>query len=768
MLSMAAGAHAERDLSETDSATNADDSAKGIVPPRALETNITAPADVNEIIQVVLELVIDAQGRVTSARAIEGPEPFRSAAESAAMQFLFSPALREGKAVASKVRFLVRFEPSADTQPEPPAAHPKASAVKEPPPAKNTAAPGELEVIVTGTRTTQISTRITRAEAREIPGTFGDPLRALETNPGVVPLYSGVPFFFIRGAPPGNVGFYIDGVSVPLLYHALVGPSVIHPALIDHVDIYRGAAPARYGGTAGATVAAESREPLPSAGGEGNLRVFDVGGLVETPLDDGRLHVLAGGRYSYTALIASLLSGATLQYWDYQTRVGYDIDRRNRLTITAFGAFDRYETTNGLPGSSGQVSSPSGTTDASGVAGNLYGGGVQFHRIDVREDYLGAHTRARVAATVGYDRTETSEGYIRDPSLASRSIIEHRLSPELLVAFGHNASIADYELQVPTTVAGFDVLRSLFPNRRDMSAGVHAEATWAPAPIISLIPGMRVDTYRSGSQSTSSADARFSAVISGNRHFRAIETFGTSHQPPGFVPQIPGAQIGGLSGGLQRSLQASSGFAFDVANEFTAAITAYEAHYTNLIDPISQDRTFDLTTLDPNSIINDRLRGTDVGLEVEIHRPLTHRLGGFLAYTLSRNARVIDTHSSLSGFDRPHVFQGALGYDLGRYWRAGARLIAYSGLPAKQQLSEGSGTYIYDGRVRAPPFFRIDLRLEKRWPFTAKGYWAVVFEMLNATLSKEVTSLTCSTTKCVQQISGPVSIPSAGVELYWY
>ncbi len=765
ILSAAVAAPAEPDVSDGDGTVNRIDSAKDIVPPRALVTNIDSPPDVNQVVQVVLELVIDAQGRVTSATAIEGPEPFRSVAESAALQFSFSPALRQGRAVASKVRFLVRFEPSATSEAAPAFTHTNASPVKRPAPAPVQVAPGELEVTITGTRTSQVSTRITRAEAREIPGTFGDPLRALETNPGVVPLYTGVPFFFIRGAPPGDVGFYIDGIRIPLLYHALLGPSVIHPGLIDHVDIYRGAAPARYGGTAGATVAAESREPLQHAGGEGNLRIFDVGGLVETPLDNGRLHVLAGGRYSYTALIASLLSGATLDYWDYQTRVSYDLDRKNRLTLTAFGAYDLFESgsSTGLSGASSNQSNNSN---------GLSGGGVQFHRVDIREDYLGTRTRARIGATFGYDRSDTSSdkstGFIRDPMFMTRSIIEHRLSPELLVAVGHDTTVADYDLQMPSTANGFDVLRALFPTRRDMNAGAHAEATWTPASFISLTPGMRADTYRSGTQTASSADARFSAVLIGDRHFRAIETFGTSHQPPGFVPQIPGAQIGGLSSGLQRSVQLSSGVAFDVANELSAVVTAYEARYTNLVDPISQDRSFDVTTYDPNSIINDRTSGTDVGLEVEVHRPLTHRLGGFLAYTLSRNERVIDTHSSLSGYDRPHVFQGALGYDLGRHWRAGARLIAYSGLPAKQQLCDGCNTYIYDGRIRAPAFYRVDVRLEKRWPFSSRGYCAVVFEMLNATMSKEATSLTCSTTKCIEQISGPVSIPSVGVEVYAY
>ena len=62
--------------------------------------------------------------------------------------------------------------------------------------------------------------------------------------------------------------------------------------------------------------------------------------------------------------------------------------------------------------------------------------------------------------------------------------------------------------------------------------------------------------------------------------------------------------------------------------------------------------------------------------------------------------------------------------------------MAYSGLPARQQFSEGSGVYIYDGRMRAPAFYRVDARLEKRWPFSAKGYWAVVFEISMGRLTR--------------------------------
>ena len=86
------------------------------------------------------------------------------------------------------------------------------------------------DVTVTGVKGTKSGqTSIGGAEVRQVPGAFGDAFRAIETLPGVTPLVSGVPFFFVRGAPPGNNGTYLDGIKVPLLYHVGLGPSVIHP-----------------------------------------------------------------------------------------------------------------------------------------------------------------------------------------------------------------------------------------------------------------------------------------------------------------------------------------------------------------------------------------------------------------------------------------------------------------------------------------------------------------------------------------------------------
>jgi len=66
---------------------------------------------------------------------------------------------------------------------------------------------------------------------------------------------SGLPYYYVRGAPPSAVGYFIDDVRVPYLFHFALGPGVIQPSLIEEVSLHPAAFPARYGRYAGAIVA---------------------------------------------------------------------------------------------------------------------------------------------------------------------------------------------------------------------------------------------------------------------------------------------------------------------------------------------------------------------------------------------------------------------------------------------------------------------------------------------------------------------------------
>ena len=77
-------------------------------------------------------------------------------------------------------------------------------------------------------------------------------------------------------------------------------------------------------------------------------------------------------------------------------------------------------------------------------------------------------------------------------------------------------------------------------------------------------------------------------------------------------------------------------------------------------------------------------------------------------------------------------------------------------------------------RLSHASFFRVDVRLEKRWPLGKTGSLALVVEGQNVTLSKEVSNsdLHCMgsagmPTRCTYGRVGPITIPSLGLEAFF-
>lgn len=715
---------------------------------------------------VVLELVVNREGAVTDARVVEGEEPFAGAALGAAQTFRFEPARRGDEPIVARIRMEVRFVPpepsdeapagAAEPPSEPGSAPPRSPDTKVAPPS------APIEIIVLGEHPPPARMTLGRAEVRELPGAFGDPFRAVEVFPGVTPIVTGVPFFYVRGAPPGNVGYFLDGIRVPLLYHVALGPSVIHPGLVDRVDIYSGGYPARHGRFAGAMVAAETTPPRQRFRGEANVRIFDAGALVEAPFAGGRGSALVGGRYSYTAAALSLFAPeVTLNYWDYQARLSYDLNERWRVGAFAFGAYDLFRA----------------DEEDSSV-------GTQFHRVDLRLDHTpNPATRMRFAVTAGVDRSGAEEGNsddsddptLLDELLGARFELEHQVDRKTLVRAGADANVDRYSIVDVDDESGegSESAAELFTSRYDVTAGVRADVVWKPEPGVTVTPGLRADFYASLPDTAFALDPRIAAEFALSRHVTLEHTFGVAHQPPSFIVPIPGFNISDLKDGLQQSLQSSAGVVVRPGDGFQFGLTLFHNVFLNLTDFLGtlalRDQSFDAES---DERLDIRSRGQAYGLELIAKRSFTRRIGFHVAYTLSRSTRMLRGRVAPASFDRTHVLHTALGFDLGNNWRSGARLSFYTGAPSQTDHDaiefEPVRAIAVPASRRGPPFYRLDLRLEKRWLIDREGrYWAFVIEMLNATLNKEVPVLTCRSSGCEGEAIGPVTVPSIGGEVFF-
>lgn len=740
-LSAAAFAQSESTEAKDEAADNASVQAAKIQNPVPLETLVPAIAGDWEATQVVLSLVIDAEGKVTDAQVVSGSEPFSGTAVRAAPNFRFQPAQRDGKAVASKIYFLVTFEPRPAAPPEPEENTGEPS--EEEPEASEGSSPSVQasgkqmdEVVVYGKIPDPGSIAMTRAEVRNLAGAFDDPLRSVEVMPGVTPIATGLPLFFIRGAPPGNVGYYIDGIRVPLLYHAFLGPSVIHPAFIKNVSLNGGPIPTRFGRYAGGAVEAELSEPSGAARAEASVRLIDAGGYVEAPLHDGRGYALLGGRYSYTALLISLFSpGQRLDYWDYQGLVGYSLGRKDEISLLALGAFD-------YVGANGEVL-----------------GGTEFHRLDLRWDHrFDSSTDLRLAATWGRDRTRSDSGYLSDNLVGGRMQFEHRTRDAILRA-GADGWMDRYKMEVDAAIAEPEIYFELFPERTDGSGGVWTDVVLFPHGRVQVIPGIRADLYSSLGQERYSIDPRLFAEYRLTKKLRAIHGIGVAHQSPNFVPNIPGAQVAGLSGGLQQSLQASTKYEADLPSNLTGSVAFFLNGTKNMTDPIGlgQSLAIDETSAD------SRAQGRAMGVEFYLKRPLTRNLGGLISYTFSRSTRSFGPITTVPGYDRPHVLNSALTYDFGYHIRASGRFAIASGIPGRRTTLEG---LVYD-ESRSGPYIRVDLKIAKKWYVSEHFNWGAHIEVLNATHTSNVSRRICSVDGCRNEGTAPITFPSLGVEASW-
>lgn len=621
-----------------------------------------------------------------------------------------------------------------------------------------------IEVTVEGDRAPAGATSLGRRQIKEMPGVLGDPYRAIEVEPGVTPVASGVPFYFIRGAPPGNIGYFFDGIQVPMLFHVGAGPGVIPPGLVDRVELSLGPYPATFGRLAGAIVDAEAKRPrgLTEPPDPDNwsvdaaFRTVDLGGLVEGPLPDGRGSLLVGGHYSVGAeILSALVPSIDLRYGDYQARAAIRLDEHSTLSVLGFGSYDYLATVDG---------------DVKDVLLDS-----DFHRANVRyARELAGGGQLRLDTTLGLDESRgIGVEEAQDWRLLTRLAFEAPLGDRARLRTGIDLALDQYDVtpggthECTTLVCSGGLLgadteealgaafEELFPSRLDLAVGAWIDALIVLGDRATLTPGLRVDFFHSLGASAVAIDPKLVGRFGLSDHFRLVPAVGVASQLPGFPP-VPGLQIGGIPGGLQRALQTSFGAEGDAGPVDVRGSVFRQATF-NLTDAIGANRGAGFGA----ERFLTRSTGDAYGLELSARGALSQHIFFLASYTLSRTTREIEGRAVPSAYDRTHVAQVAFLYDLGRNWKAGLRSLLYSGFPAEEA---GSGRELSTDPERVKPFFRLDARLSKRWLFGERAFVGLVFDFQNVTLAKEVFDVKCAAGRCEPREIGPITIPTTVFE----
>jgi hypothetical protein len=605
---------------------------------------------------------------------------------------------------------------------------------------------------------------VQREELTHTPGAFGDPFRVLESLPGVVQALWPMPMYAIRGANPGNTGFFVDGVRAPALFHFALGPSVIHPFFLNEMQFYPGGYPIQYGRYVSGVVTANTTAPATDRlHVSADVRLFDAGGIVATPFDEGRGTVAVAGRYSYTGLALSAFSNDYgLDYWDYQVRVEHRLGP-GRLTLFAFGSGDRLEQKHPDP-------IPWETDIPKGLAN------LMFHRVQLRWDggVLGGRLQASVLG--GYDDSTVSNTQMFDLPIASRSMmvaprlgLGWRLGPYVDLDVGGDAEMQRLWPRSTLSYLGGGLgnyyQTDLFRERTAVVGGGYAGLTIRAGERLQIMPGIRYETYYEKDKEISAQASQPSPRLS-LRYRVAGDTWlkgniGQFSQMPSLPVGVPGFESFGLTDfGLQRSRQGSVGVETGIGDREGADLSLdtsvfyQRLHVTDLRSSLS---------LDPQERDYLEMRdGQSYGFEVILRRPMRHRFYGWLSYTWSRSYRVVDGVIAPSDWDQRHVLNLVAGYRLPRGYSVSGRFHYNTGRPYPL-YDKHSNLVDYH---RLPAFPQLDLRGDKRFVFDTY-VMDVYIELVNTTLSREVYDQRRYADGSSSSRGFRLVLPSIGVHVEW-
>lgn len=600
-------------------------------------------------------------------------------------------------------------------------------------------------------RTEVSRTTLQGREITRVPGTFGDPFRVIGVLPGVTQAMSLLPMPVVRGSSPGNTGFFLDTVRMPMLFHLFGGPAVVHPEFIERVDFYPGGFPVLYGGFTGGIVDGVTRPArLDERRFDIDLNLVQTGVFLRQPIPSLGMTATVAGRYGYPGLLLSLVTPEiSLAYWDYQARLD-GRKGRHAWTLFAYGAKDELKE---HPKVRAGSDDPQFETQSAPPQESVTVARFHFHRLDTRYRIGGDSRFGLYRMVLGFDETLfgadgfSTEAFVVNP----QARWQVPLSEDLRLHFGAEGTLRDIRTRIPEQEQ--DGTGFLQKSGVMGIGGGFIEGPWRVREELMLIPGVRADVYRHRGVTESNVDPRMMARYRlsdapvGGTWLKGM--LGWFHQPPRMSIALPGVDQSELSRGLLSSVQSSIGAEVRLAPGVELDVQTY----FNRMDPILFDlrvnRSPDDVAQRPPSVppgempdqyvpgdpsggildgLYNPIRGRSYGLEVMLRKRDTQGFFGWIAYTLSRSQRALDNRWADFDFDRRHILNMVAGVHLPRNWEIGGRVLYQTGTPVTTVHG-----YNFD---RTAHQTRVDLRIDKRAVWNS---WLLDFyvDIINVTVSPE-------------------------------
>jgi hypothetical protein len=572
---------------------------------------------------------------------------------------------------------------------------------------------------------------LNNTEIKNLAGVLvDDPLRAVQTLPGVA---TGDDFnaqFALRGSGFSNIGFYIDGVLTTSPFHTIKdindggSLTILNGDLVETVSLLSGGAPAKYGDRTGAVLNVQTRDgSAEKMFGRANIAASGFSYTGEGPIGKSKkLTWLASARKSYLDWLIEKLSddpnaAIAFGYKDVQGKLSYTASDRHRFTLTSILGNSRLNREKRQP--LGNNSLLTGDTRSTIVTGN-------WRWITPKSL---SQTAVYFAEDTGINRNKNGIGLFESAAreFAMRNDSSRQITPAVRVEGGLFVRRL-IERRTRREIVSTGQVDSAW-KASTWQPGGYAQTTWNVGRRVSLVAGARFDAFSATDQRVTLP--RASLAVDLPARMRLTAAFGQYAQFPRL--EYLSGQFATPALRAERSTHYIVTLEHLLTDKLRVRVEAYDQEQRNIISPSPAEprSAFPAITtgpIAPAPFLRNSVRGYSRGLEVYVQRRSANRLSGWISYAFG-HARFRDTATGLhfdGDFDQRHTVSVYGSYRVTGTLNLSSKLRYGSNFPVV-------GFYRYEGdqmflsternQLRLPAYSRLDVRVNKdfnfdRWKLT--------------------------------------------------
>lgn len=616
-------------------------------------------------------------------------------------------------------------------------------------------------IVVRGPPSTKApGTSVGGTEAALVAGTQGDASKVIGALPGVARTSFDSGGLVLWGSAPGDTRIFVDGVEIPFLFHGGALRAVVPTELVQSVSVTPGGQRVQHGRGLGGVVQLTTSSPDQGVHGSFGAGALDAHGSLSVA---GDAAAFVAARFGYVDRLLPLVTRADVgdyvalpRYRDYQVKASIVLGTRETLALVMLGARD--DLRRALP-----------SADPSAVRGEVTR--RAFHRLYLAYRHVldnGAAVEATpfvgiddagAFATFGDVATSADATTLRYGLRASYRV---ELRPTVWGAVGFDGAGGRAQLgrRGSLTIPAREGDPTYFGRPPGEDVGVDTWTThtiglapWAEVQAelgpLTVVAGLRaegvvVDTSRltprvsttpeiGDTRAEVALDPRLSLRARASEHVTLAVSLGRHHQPPSAEELSP---VFGTPGLGSSSAFHATGTISTRLGPLSVEMVGYHKTLSNL--PV---RTRASPPRLAYALVQDG-EGRAYGVQWIVRKRLGDGLFGWISYTLSRSERRLRGEPTYRLFDgdQPHALAVVVSQAVGA-WTFGARLRWASGLPRTpvvghyQDLRTDRYEPVFgvQNDARLPPFFALDLRVDRAFALGASARAIVSLDLLDAT-----------------------------------